>query len=58
MTMMRNILKSMICGSLAFLVSYVTLGPIMEPANLVTFAPFGDEVAMHANIAETATQPS
>lgn len=56
--MMRNILKSMICGSLAFLVSYVTLGPIMEPANLVTFAPFGDEVAMHANIAETATQPS
>jgi hypothetical protein len=58
MTMMRNILKSMICGSLAFLVSYVTLGPIMEPANLVTLAPFGDEVAMHANIAETATQPS
>lgn len=56
--MMRNILKSMICGSLAFLVSYVTLGPIMEPANLVTLAPFGDEVAMHANIAETATQPS
>jgi hypothetical protein len=58
MTMMRNILKSMICGSLAFLVSYVTLGPIMEPANLVTLAPFCDEVAMHANIAETATQPS
>jgi hypothetical protein len=58
MTMIRNILKSMTCGSLAFLVTYVTLGPIMQPATLVSTSPLADAVALHADIPETAGQPS
>jgi hypothetical protein len=56
--MIRNILKSMTCGSLAFLVTYVTLGPIMQPATLVSTSPLADAVALHADIPETAGQPS
>jgi hypothetical protein len=51
MTMIRNSLKSMIFGALALLVSYVTLGPIMQPATLVSHSSLTAVVAVHADAA-------
>jgi hypothetical protein len=51
MAMIRNILKSMICGSLALLVSYLTLGPIMQPATLVSNSALPAAAALHADVA-------
>ena len=56
MNTIRNLFQSMICGSLAFLVSYVTLGPIMQPATLVSHST--PLAAVQANVAATAPQPS
>jgi hypothetical protein len=55
MNTIRKILKSMICGSLAFLVSYVTLGPIMQPATLLSHSSLPNVAALHT---DTAGQPS
>jgi len=45
--MFSKIFKSMTCGTLALLVSYVTLGPIMQPANLVSISQLADATALH-----------
>jgi hypothetical protein len=51
MSMIRNVLQSMICGTLALLVSYVTLGPIMQPATLVAISTLPVATALHADVA-------
>jgi hypothetical protein len=52
MTMIRNLLKPLICATLAVLVSYVTLGPIMQPATLRWNANLPLVAAVHADAAD------
>jgi hypothetical protein len=48
MTVLSKICKSITCGTLALLVSYVTLGAIVQPATLVPTSQEADAMALRS----------
>jgi len=56
MNLIRNILKPLICAGLAVLLSYVTLGAIMQPATLRWNAELPPVAAVHADTSDSAAR--